>query len=200
MVCKSTYCIWYLILPSQLKDCATYTGSSRSVRSRSPGSERDDRGRDRKGHKDDARDESRRGRDRHSIDREERYRGREARGRYEQEYDGDYGRKRSRYEGSRRTPGMQFLFLLLSNAFPLWKPTTKDNKTKQNDTRYKLSKTLQPSLSTNISLPYIKTIRISWNCFQDQHFDMFKNFYIPVYGIVICHVLVMQTPTIYFEE
>lgn len=86
-------------------DCATYTGSSRSVKSRSPGSERDDRGRDRKGHKDDARDESRRGRDRHSSDREERYRGREARGRYEQEYDGDYGRKRSRYEGSRRTPG-----------------------------------------------------------------------------------------------
>ncbi|KAJ6960836.1 hypothetical protein NC653_038750 [Populus alba x Populus x berolinensis] len=27
-------CIWCLILPSQLKDCATYTGSSRSVRSR----------------------------------------------------------------------------------------------------------------------------------------------------------------------
>jgi hypothetical protein len=37
-------------------------------------------------------------------------------------------------------------------------------------------------------------------CFQDQHFDMFKNFYIPVYGIVICHVLVMRTLTIYFEE
>ncbi|KAJ6957962.1 hypothetical protein NC653_039816 [Populus alba x Populus x berolinensis] len=41
----------------------------------SRGSERDDRGRDRKGHKDDARDESRRGRDGHSSDREERYRG-----------------------------------------------------------------------------------------------------------------------------
>ena len=65
--------IWCLILPSQLKDCATYTGSSPSVRSRSPGSERDDRGRDRKGHKDDARDESRRGRDGHNSDREERY-------------------------------------------------------------------------------------------------------------------------------
>ncbi|KAK7846353.1 pre-mrna-splicing factor atp-dependent rna helicase deah7 [Quercus suber] len=30
---------------------------------------------------------------------------REARGRYDQDYDGEYGRKRSRYEGSRRTPG-----------------------------------------------------------------------------------------------
>ncbi|KAJ6856090.1 hypothetical protein NC651_037838 [Populus alba x Populus x berolinensis] len=60
---------------ASIHDCATYTGSSRSVRSRSPGSERDDRGRDRKGHKDDARDESRRGRDGHSSDREERYRG-----------------------------------------------------------------------------------------------------------------------------
>ncbi|KAJ6856239.1 hypothetical protein NC651_037969 [Populus alba x Populus x berolinensis] len=50
-----------MVHPRSYKDCATYTGSSRSVRSRSPGSERDDRGRDRKGHKDDARDESRRG-------------------------------------------------------------------------------------------------------------------------------------------
>ena len=74
MVCKSTYCIWCLILPSQFKDCATYTGSSLSVRCRSPGNERDDRGRDRKGHKDDARDESRRERNGHSSDREERYR------------------------------------------------------------------------------------------------------------------------------
>ncbi|CAK7326056.1 unnamed protein product [Dovyalis caffra] len=88
-----------------LDDRAAYTGSSGSVRSRSPRSERDDRGRDRRGLKDDARDESRRGRDRHSSDREERYHGREARGWYEQEYDGDYGRKRSRHEGSRRTPG-----------------------------------------------------------------------------------------------
>ncbi|KAJ6856094.1 hypothetical protein NC651_037841 [Populus alba x Populus x berolinensis] len=64
-----------MVHPRSYKDCATYTGSSRSVRSRSPGSERDDRGRDRKGHKDDARDESRRGRDGHSSDREERYRG-----------------------------------------------------------------------------------------------------------------------------
>ncbi|KAG5237314.1 pre-mRNA-splicing factor ATP-dependent RNA helicase [Salix suchowensis] len=86
-------------------DRASYNGSSRSVWSRSPASEIDDRGRDRKGLKDDARDEGRRGRDRHSSDREERYRGREAHGRYEQDYDGDHGRKRSRYEGSRRTPG-----------------------------------------------------------------------------------------------
>lgn len=83
----------------------TPSRSYHSVRSRSPRYDRDDRSSERRDVKDDTRSESRRVKHRHSDDRKDNYYRREARGRYDQDYDGEYGRKRSRYEGSRRTPG-----------------------------------------------------------------------------------------------
>ncbi|XP_015894382.1 pre-mRNA-splicing factor ATP-dependent RNA helicase DEAH7 [Ziziphus jujuba] len=80
-------------------------------------SERDDRSSERKDYRDryerdsrgsersDYRDSSRRERRRCSDGGKEQYHDREARDRYEQDYGGEYGRKRSRYESSRRGSG-----------------------------------------------------------------------------------------------
>ncbi|KAK0574070.1 hypothetical protein LWI29_017804 [Acer saccharum] len=96
------------------------TRNSQSV-SMSPRYDKDDRGR--RYFKDDTRTGSRRESDRNKYDfkgrydgresrdrydgREsrDRYDGRESRDRYDSEYGGEYGRKRTRYEGARRTPG-----------------------------------------------------------------------------------------------
>lgn len=51
-------------------------------------------------------DNNRRGRQRHIDDSEQQYNGGGSRDRYEQDYGVEYGRKRSRYESSRRTPGI----------------------------------------------------------------------------------------------
>ncbi|KAJ9709800.1 hypothetical protein PVL29_001318 [Vitis rotundifolia] len=84
---------------------ATSSGSSRSSWSRSSRYERDNRSSERRDYKDDSRSENRRVRHRYDYDDREQNRGGEARGRYAQEYNGQYGRKRSKYEVSRRTPG-----------------------------------------------------------------------------------------------
>lgn len=81
----------------------TPTRSHQNIRSRSPRYERDDRDHERRDYKDDTRNERRVGH-RHGSDRENYHR-REARGRHDQDYDGEYRSKRSRYEGSRGTPG-----------------------------------------------------------------------------------------------
>ncbi|KAK4842386.1 hypothetical protein QYF36_020662 [Acer negundo] len=96
------------------------TRNSQSA-SMSPRYDKDDR--ERRYFKDDTRTGSRRESDRNKYDfkgrydgresrdrydgREsrDRYDGRESRDRYESEYGGEYGRKRTRYEGARRTPG-----------------------------------------------------------------------------------------------
>ncbi|KAJ4710869.1 Pre-mRNA-splicing factor ATP-dependent RNA helicase [Melia azedarach] len=80
-------------------DVSASIGSSQSFRYG-----RDDRGSEKKYFKDDTRSECRGQNKRDYYDSKGRYQGREARGRYETEYDGEYGRKR-RYEGARRTPG-----------------------------------------------------------------------------------------------
>lgn len=67
--------------------------------------DRDNQDIERRDYRDDSRSERRRVSHRHSVDRENYHR-REARGQHDQDYDREYGRKRSRYEGSRRTPGM----------------------------------------------------------------------------------------------
>ncbi|KAF8390619.1 hypothetical protein HHK36_025146 [Tetracentron sinense] len=86
------------------------TTSSRYDRSRSPSRyDRDGRGSsERRDSRDSIRTESRRMRQRYNDDGKEHSNGRETHGRdaHEQKYDGEYGRKRSRYEySSRRTPG-----------------------------------------------------------------------------------------------
>uniref|UniRef100_A0A2P2JJ21 Uncharacterized protein n=1 Tax=Rhizophora mucronata TaxID=61149 RepID=A0A2P2JJ21_RHIMU len=73
-------------------------GSTQSVWSRSPKSERDNHNSARKNFKKETRRENRQVRPKHSNGREERYHGREA-------HERDCGRKRNRYEGSGRTPG-----------------------------------------------------------------------------------------------
>ncbi|XP_059657706.1 pre-mRNA-splicing factor ATP-dependent RNA helicase DEAH7-like isoform X2 [Cornus florida] len=83
---------------------ATSTGSSRYARSRSPMYDMDDHGRVRSDSRGDSRSESRESRKRRSDSKEQNH-GRVSRGRYEKEYNGEYGRRQSRYEGSRRTPG-----------------------------------------------------------------------------------------------
>ncbi|KAH9708291.1 pre-mRNA-splicing factor ATP-dependent RNA helicase DEAH7 [Citrus sinensis] len=86
-------------------EVSSSTGSSYSVLSTSSRHDRDDRGSERKYLKDDTRSESRGSSRRDNYDSKGRYRGREARDRDEPEYGGEYGRKRSKYDGTRRTPG-----------------------------------------------------------------------------------------------
>ncbi|XP_031267985.1 pre-mRNA-splicing factor ATP-dependent RNA helicase DEAH7 isoform X2 [Pistacia vera] len=85
-------------------DVSSSTGSSLSA-STSSRYDRNGSGSERRYYKDDSRSESRGVSRRDSYDSKERYHGRETRGRYELDSSGEYGRKRSRYEGSRRTPG-----------------------------------------------------------------------------------------------
>ncbi|KAJ0038925.1 hypothetical protein Pint_23699 [Pistacia integerrima] len=85
-------------------DVSSSTGSSLSA-STSSRYDRNGSGSERRYYKDDSRSESRGVSRRDSYDSKERYHGRETRGRYESDSSGEYGRKRSRYEGSRRTPG-----------------------------------------------------------------------------------------------
>lgn len=94
-----------------LKISATSTRSSPSPRSR--GSEYDAVNRDRRDLGYDSRREDR-GSKRSSTDSDDNYH-REGSRDYDHAYKGEYGRKRSRYEGSRRTPGMQYIssFLFL---------------------------------------------------------------------------------------
>lgn len=109
--------------------------NSQTVRSRSYRNERDDRGSERRDYRgryergdrrserreyrdqyvrddrssersDYNKDNNRRAKQRHVDDSEEQYNGGGSRDRYEQEYGVEYGRKRSRYESSKRTPGM----------------------------------------------------------------------------------------------
>ncbi|XP_052187486.1 pre-mRNA-splicing factor ATP-dependent RNA helicase DEAH7 isoform X2 [Diospyros lotus] len=82
---------------------AASTGSSGSTRSWSPGYDTNDLGGGRSYSKEDPKSEGRGLRSRRS-DYEDKNRG-ASRSRYEREYRGDYVRKRSRYEGSRDTPG-----------------------------------------------------------------------------------------------
>ncbi|XP_021902402.1 pre-mRNA-splicing factor ATP-dependent RNA helicase DEAH7-like [Carica papaya] len=84
---------------------ASSVGSSRSVSYRNSSYERYDRDGERRDHRDDRKSESTKSRQRFYEDSEERYHGRESRHRYEQERVGEYGGKRRRYEGARRTPG-----------------------------------------------------------------------------------------------
>ncbi|XP_010248953.1 PREDICTED: pre-mRNA-splicing factor ATP-dependent RNA helicase DEAH7 [Nelumbo nucifera] len=85
------------------------TGSSRSIRSRSPvRHDRDGHHGERKNIQDEMRGESRRVRQRYSDDSKEHSHGREKHSRYayDQKYGGEHERKRSKYEySSRRTPG-----------------------------------------------------------------------------------------------
>ncbi|KAJ0094471.1 hypothetical protein Patl1_16915 [Pistacia atlantica] len=85
-------------------DVSSSTGSSLNA-STSSRYDRTGSGSERRYYKDDSRSESRGVSRRDSYDSKERYHGRETRGRYESDSSGEYGRKRSRYEGSRRTPG-----------------------------------------------------------------------------------------------
>lgn len=84
-------------------DDRTAIKSSRTSRSRSPRSGRDDLSNVRRDAKDDSRGE--RSRHRHRDSSEEWSHGRDARFSYERDRSRDYGRKRGRYEGSGRTPG-----------------------------------------------------------------------------------------------
>lgn len=120
--------------PFQLKVPATPMRSPKSVRYRSSRSDRDDPGSERRDYRDrserddrsserrdyrdryerdnhssersDYRDNNRRERQRHRNDGKEQYNERESRDRYERDYGGEHGRKRGRYESSRRGPGM----------------------------------------------------------------------------------------------
>ncbi|ONI30062.1 hypothetical protein PRUPE_1G229100 [Prunus persica] len=94
---------------------ATPSGSSHSVRSRTPKYDRDDRGSERRDdngryEREDRGSERREYQDGNRSERQrygngkDYYRRREG-GRYEQEYGGEYGRKQRRYEDSKRTPG-----------------------------------------------------------------------------------------------
>lgn len=86
---------------SEVRD--TPSRSYQNSQSRSPMYERDDREHERRDYRDYSRSE-RSARHSRSVDRENYHR-REARDRHDQDSDGEYGRKRSRHEGSRRTPG-----------------------------------------------------------------------------------------------
>ncbi|KAL6969289.1 RNA helicase [Sarracenia purpurea var. burkii] len=81
---------------------AASTGSSRNARYKSPREETDDRDAGRSYFMDDSKNETRR---RHSTDNGEQNQGGVSYSRYEREYNAENARKRSRYEGSRRTPG-----------------------------------------------------------------------------------------------
>uniref|UniRef100_A0A5B6ZC59 RNA helicase n=1 Tax=Davidia involucrata TaxID=16924 RepID=A0A5B6ZC59_DAVIN len=85
---------------------ATSTRSSWSAWSRSPRYDTVDRAMDRSESRDDPRNESRGTRRRHGTDSEVKNPGAGgvSRGRHEKDYNGEHGGKRSRYEGSRRTP------------------------------------------------------------------------------------------------
>lgn len=103
-----------------MKVLATPSESSQSVRSRSSYN-RDDRGSERRDYKgrsdredhderidyqDSSRGDSWRERQRYGSNSKDYYGRRAEHGRYEQGYGGEYERKRSKYEGSKRTPGM----------------------------------------------------------------------------------------------
>ncbi|XP_058193067.1 pre-mRNA-splicing factor ATP-dependent RNA helicase DEAH7 isoform X1 [Rhododendron vialii] len=84
---------------------AASPGSSRNARSRSPSFDTGDRDGGRSYFRDDSKSETRGTRWRHGTDSEERNQGGVSRSRQERDHNEDYGKKRSRYEGARRTPG-----------------------------------------------------------------------------------------------
>ncbi|KAL6186353.1 hypothetical protein ACLB2K_042473 [Fragaria x ananassa] len=69
-------------------------------------SDRDDHDSERRDYQDSSRGDSWRERKRYGSDNKDYNGRREERDRYEQDYGGEYERKRGRYEGSRRTPGL----------------------------------------------------------------------------------------------
>ncbi|KAF3665679.1 hypothetical protein FXO38_09456 [Capsicum annuum] len=94
-----------LLRPPLDENTEVRAASSGSLRSTISRGESVDRERDGSRYRDNYRSESREGRRRERRTSREEHHYRDSSRGYEREYDGDNGRKRSRYEGSRRTPG-----------------------------------------------------------------------------------------------
>ena len=83
--------------------------SAHMSRYRSPRQDYDNHDRERKDFDNDGRSNNRRARHGHNYDGDEPYYGRS---RYQKDYGREHERKRSRYESSRRTPGVNYFSLV----------------------------------------------------------------------------------------